>query len=167
MPTRHLTATIQSKILFIRGHKVMLDRHLACLYAVGTRALNRAVQRNLGRFPSDFMFRLSRTEWDNLNHQIGVSSWGGDRRALPRAFTEQGVAMLSSVLRSPRAVRVNIEIMRAFVRLRRLLLSNEELARRLADLERRHEGKFKVVFETIRRLMAQPDPPRKRIGFRQ
>ncbi|MHC4606490.1 MAG: ORF6N domain-containing protein [Planctomycetota bacterium] len=148
---------IERCILLIRGQKVMLDRDLARLYDVEPKAMNRAVKRNLDRFPDDFMFRLSADEFENLRCQFGTSSWGG-RRYLPYAFTEQGVAMLSSVLRSKRAVRVNIEIVRAFVKLRRLLASNEELARKLADLEKKYDAQFKVVFDAVRMLMKRLPP---------
>ena len=156
---------IEQCILMVRGHKVLLDKDLAQLYGVMTRALNKAVSRNLDRFPDDFMFSLTREEFRNLMFQNGTSSWGG-RRKLPRAFTEQGVAMLSSVLRSPRAVRVNIEIMRAFVRLRQILASHADLAERLEELEQKYDAQFRVVFDAIRELMAPPpEPLRKRIGF--
>jgi hypothetical protein len=164
---------IENAILFIRGHKVMLDDDLAKLYGVSAKRLNEAVRRNRDRFPDDFMFQLTEEEFTGLRHQIGnanlrsqiaTSSWGG-RRYRPHAFTEQGVAMLSSVLRSKRAVRVNIEIMRAFVHLRRMLASNEELARKLAALERKYDAQFNVVFDAIRELMAPATPKRKRIGF--
>jgi hypothetical protein len=124
-----------------------------------------AVTRNLDRFPDDFMFSLTRKESENLKFHFGTSSWGGTRKP-PRAFTEQGVSMLSSVLRSPQAVHVNIEIMRAFVRLRQMLASHADLARRLNELEKKYDAQFRVVFDAIRELMAPPpDPPRKRIGF--
>ena len=139
---------IERIILLIRGEKVILDRDLATLYGVSTRDLNKAVSRNLDRFPVDFMLQLTRDEFDNLKFQFGTSSWGGTRK-LPRAFTEQGVAMLSSVLRSRRAVQVNIEIMRAFVRLRRLLASHKDLARKLDSLERKYDSQFKVVFDAL------------------
>lgn len=142
----------------------MLSTHLAELYGVEPRALVQAVKRNADRFPPDFMFQLVPEEVANLKSQIVISSWGGIRAA-PYAFTEQGVAMLSGVLRSPRAVRVNIEIMRAFVHLRQLLASNAELARRLDDLERKYDAQFKVVFDAIRKLMTPPEPPRRSIGF--
>jgi hypothetical protein len=135
------------------------------LYGVTTGNLNKAVTRNIDRFPSDFMFRLSKDEFENLKFHFGTSSWGGTRKP-PRAFTEQGVAMLSGVLRSKRAVQVNIEIMRAFVRLRRILDSHAGLARKVAALERKYDAQFKVVFDAIRQLMAPPpEPKRKRIGF--
>jgi hypothetical protein len=158
---------IERAILLIRRQKVMLDADLATLYEVETKALVRAVKRNRDRFPEDFLFQLTPAEFDELKAHLGSTrSWGG-RRYLPYAFTEQGVAMLSSVLRSPRAVRVNIEIMRAFVRLRELLTSNAELARKLEALEKKYDAQFKVVFEAIRELMAPPAPEKKgRIGFR-
>lgn len=144
----------------------MLDQDLASLYDVPTKALVQAVKRNPGRFPPDFMFQLSDEEFENLRSQIVTSSWGG-RRYPPYAFTEQGVAMLSSVLRSETAVSVNVEVMRAFVRLRRLLLSQEELGRKLLALERRYDRQFKVVFDAIRQIMTPDVPPkRRRIGFR-
>jgi hypothetical protein len=157
---------IESCIFFLRGQKVMLDADLADLYGVETKALKRAVKRNLDRFPADFMFELSSEEFDNLRYHFGTSRWGG-RRYPPFAFTEQGVAMLSSVLRSKRAIRVNVEIMRTFVKLRRLLVSNEELARKLEALEKKYDTQFKVVFDAIRELMKRPppDPDRPRIGF--
>jgi len=143
----------------------MLDEHLAELYGVETRILVQAVKRNANRFPLDFMFQLSRAEFENLRSQIVISSWGG-RRVPPYAFTEQGVAMLSGVLRSERAVAANVEIMRAFVRLRRFALSNEVLARKVSALERKYDSQFKVVFDAIRRIMAPDVPPRRRrIGF--
>ena len=156
------TELIEMRILLLRGHRVMLDVHLAELYAVETRELNKAVKRNLERFPEDFMFQLNYQEVRNLKFQFGTSSWGGTRKR-PRAFTEQGVAMLSSVLRSKRAVQVNIEIMRAFVRLREMIGSNKELAKRLDELEKKYDSQFKSVFDAIRQLMAPPvftHPPR-------
>ncbi len=157
---------IENKILLLRGQKVMLDKDLADLYGVGTRELNRAVTRNLNRFPADFMFSLNRLEVTNLMFHFGTSSWGGTRK-LPRAFTEQGVAMLSSVLRSERAVQVNILIMRAFVKLRELLASNRELARKLDAMEKKYDAQFKVVFDAIRELMKPPDKKQlAQIGFR-
>jgi hypothetical protein len=163
---------IEGAILLLRGHKVMLDADLAALYGVETRALNQAVRRNSERFPDDFMFRLTAREAAALTSQIVISNAGGEtargrggRRTLPYAFTEQGVAMLSSVLRSRRAVQVNVEIMRAFVRLRRMLDSHAELAKKLDALEAKYDAQFKVVFQAIRQLMAPPDKPRRRIGF--
>lgn len=157
---------IERAILLIRSEKVILDADLAGLYGVETKALTRAVRRNLLRFPADFMFQLTKEEFRNLRRQFGTSSRWGGRRYPPYAFTEQGVAMLSSVLHSPRAVHVNIEIMRAFVRLRRILDSHTGLARKLAALERKYDAQFKVVFNAIRQLMAPPpEAKRKRIGF--
>jgi len=158
---------IEKAILLIRGQKVMLDADLAELYDVETRVLVQAVKRNLERFPEDFMFQLSQEEFAILRSQIVTSSdWGG-RRYRPYAFTEQGVAMLSSVLRSQRAIQVNIEVMRAFIRLRQMLASHVELARKLDALEKRYDAQFKQVFEAIRQLMAPPEPKRRPIGFRK
>jgi hypothetical protein len=160
---------VERLIHLARGEKVLLDADLAMLYGVETKVLNRAVKRNLGRFPPDFMFQLTAEEAANLRCQIGTSSSGyGGRRYLPYAFTEQGVAMLSSVLRSERAVQVNVAIMRAFVSLRRMLAGNEALARKLAVLERRLEGHdqaIKSLFDAIRELMAPPAKPPREIGF--
>ena len=158
---------IERAIYRIRGEKVMLDRDLSGLYEVETKVLNRAVKRNLQRFPPDFMFQLTADEADVLRCQIGTSNKGrGGRRYLPFVFTEQGVAMLSTVLNSDRAVLVNIEIMRAFVKLRQLLASNTELARRLDELESKYDKQFKIVFVAIRELMPKPVRDRKEIGFR-
>jgi hypothetical protein len=144
----------------------MLDNDLAELYGVETRVLVQAVKRNLARFPPDFAFQLTYSEYDNLTSQIVISSAHGGRRSLPYAFTEQGVAMLSSVLRSRRAVQVNIEIMRAFVRLRQMLAPHADLARKLAALEKKYDAQFKAVFDAIRELMTPPpEPKRKRIGY--
>jgi hypothetical protein len=159
-------AHVERKILFLRGERVLLDADLAVLYGVETRVLVRAVKRNLSRFPADFMFQLTTEELAILRSQIGISSSShGGRRYAPYAFTEHGVAMLSAVLRSPRAVRVSIEIVRAFVRLRAMLAGNAELARKLAALERRYDAQFKVVFDAIRELMQPPSGPRRPIGF--
>lgn len=157
---------IERSIIMLRGHRVMLDADLSVLYQVETKALVRAVSRNRSRFPIDFMFQLTAEEFTVLRRQSGTSSAWGGRRYLPYAFTEQGVAMLSSVLRSPRAVQVNIEIMRAFVRIRQMLQSNAELAKRLAALEQKYDGQFRVVFDALRGLMTPPSQPRKPIGFR-
>lgn len=166
MPRRSIIPAerIQRSILMLRGERVMLDADLAGLYGVETGALNRAVTRNRDRFPPDFMFQLNKAEFDDLKCQIGMSSWGG-RRSRPRAFTEQGVAMLSSVLRSRRAVRVNVEIMRAFVQLRGLLATHADLARKLAALERKYDAQFRVVFDAIRQLMAPAKPVVRKMGF--
>ena len=158
---------IEQSIRLIRGDKVMLDSDLASLYEVETKALVRAVKRNLDRFPEDFMFQLSQEEFDDLRRHFGTSSAWGGRRYAPYAFTEQGVAMLSSVLRSPRAVAVNVEIMRAFVRLRQMLASNAELARKLDALEKKYDDQFQIVFDAIRQSMLPPETkPKRRIGFR-
>ena len=157
---------IEESIFLIRGQKVMLSVHLAKLYEVEPRVLIQAVKRNIDRFPEDFMFQLSKDEFANLKSQIVISSWGGARRSVPYAFTEQGVSMLSSVLRSKRAIQVNIAIMRAFVQLRRILASHADLARKLAALEKKYDKQFKVVFEAIQELMDPPKPEKKRtIGF--
>jgi len=157
---------IESIILVIRGEKVILDADLAGLYGVETKILNKAVKRHLDRFPKDFMFQLTTEETENLRFQIGTSRAGhGGRRYLPYAFTEQGVAMLSGLLNSPRAVKVNVEIMRAFVRLRRLLASHTELARELSQMEKKYDKQFKAVFDAIRALMEPAEKPRKKIGF--
>ncbi|MBL8823940.1 MAG: ORF6N domain-containing protein [Planctomycetia bacterium] len=164
------TETIEHSILLIRGHKVMLDEDLALLFGVPTKVFNQSVKRNIERFPDDFMFQLTAEENENLRSQfVTSSSRHGGRRSLPYAFTEQGVAMLSSVLNSPRAIEVNIAIMRAFVRLRELLLSNKDLARKLEQMEKKYDAKFKVVFDAIRQLMEPPPQPVKkgRIGFVQ
>ena len=143
----------------------MLDADLASLYSVSLGNLNKAVTRNLHRFPGDFMFQLTREEFNSLRSQIGISSSWGGRRYRPRAFSEQGVAMLSSVLKSRRAIHVNIAIMRTFVRLREILATHKHLARKLDVLERKYDA-FKVVFDAIRKLMEPPTPPpRRRIGF--
>ncbi len=157
-------------ILTVRKRRVLLDADLARLYGVETKQLNRAVKRNTDRFPEDFMFQLVQEETDALRCQSGTSNEGrGGRRYLPYAFTQEGVAMLSSVLQSPRAVAVNIAIMRAFIRLRQMALSVDDLARKVGSLERgfkQHGQQFDVVFKAIRQLMIPPpEPPRKKIGF--
>ena len=157
---------IEKSILLIRGQKVMLDRDLAELYGVTVSAFNQAVTRNAQRFPEDFMFRLTKEEFESLRSQIvTLKGRGKHPKYPPRAFTEQGVAMLSSVLHSKRAIEVNIEIMRAFVRLRQMLASHEDLARKLAALEEKYDKHFKVVFEAIRQLMTPPESKRRAIGF--
>ncbi len=160
---------IERKILLIRGLKVMLSTDLAQLYDVEPRVLVQAVKRNIERFPEDFMIQLSMEEFTNLKSQFVISSWGGMRRSTPYAFTEQGVAMLSSVLNSNRAVQVNIAIMRAFVKLREMLSMKKELAHKLSQLERKiekHDDEIKVIFDAIRQLMTPPEPGNKKIGFR-
>jgi hypothetical protein len=167
MKTALAAARIDRAIIVVRDVRVILDADLATMYEVSTRELVQAVRRNADRFPKDFMLRLTREEIAILRSQSVISRSGhGGRRTAPYAFTEQGVAMLSSVLRSRRAVTVNIEIMRAFVRLRQVLYPTVALARRLDRLEAKCDSRFRVVFEAIRGLMAPPPAPRKRIGFR-
>ena len=160
-----LAIQVERRIYLIRGEKVMLDFELAELYRVETRALKQAVRRNADRFPGDFMFKLNANEMGSLVSQNVIPSRGNFGGARPMAFTEQGVAMLSSVLRSPRAVQVNIAIMRTFVRLRKMLLSNAGLARKLNALEKKYDAQFKIVFDAIRELMRPPEKPKARIGF--
>lgn len=155
---------IELSILTLRGQRVLLSSDLAALYGVEPKVLMQAVKRNMDRFPSDFMFQMEIDEWTNLKSQIVTSSWGGARTP-PYAFTEQGVGMLSSVLRSERAVQVNIEIMRAFVRLRRMLAEHRELAQRLDELEQRYDKQFSAVFDAIRQLMMPPPQTKRPIGF--
>jgi phage regulator Rha-like protein len=158
---------VERRILILRGERVLVDADLAELYGVETRALIQAVKRNAARFPEDFMFQLTAKEYANLRSQTVTSrSWGG-RRTPPYAFTEQGVAMLSSVLRSERAIAVNVEIIRAFVRLRELLATHADLARKLVALEKKYDAQFRVVFDAIRELMTPPPKPRRQIGFRR
>jgi len=158
---------IERRILLIRGHKVMLDSHLAEMYKVPTFRLNEAVKRNRRRFPKDFMFRLGKEEAESLTSQFAMSKPGrGGRRTLPYVFTEQGVAMLSTVLNSERAIAVNIAIMRGFVRLRQILATHKELARRLSAIEQKYDQQFQVVFDILKKLMEPPpDAPKRRIGF--
>jgi hypothetical protein len=159
---------IEQTILLLRGNKIILDRDLAAMYGVSTRDLNKAVSRNLDRFPDDFMVQLTRAEFNDLKFQFGTSSWGGTRK-LPRAFTEQGIAMLSSVLRSKRAINVNIAIMRAFVKLREFAATHKTLATKLEQLERKvggHDGQIRSLFDAIRQLMEPPTSKSRRIGFK-
>jgi len=160
-------ARIETQILLVKGQKVMLDRDLADLYEVDAKVLNQAVKRNLDRFPEDFMFQLTAEESARLRSQFVTlkTGRGQHRKYLPYAFTEQGVAMLSSVLRSKRAVLVNVEIMRAFVRLRQILGAHADLARKLAALERKYDSQFKAVFDAIRELMTPPPAKKRPIGF--
>lgn len=161
---------IERKIYLIRGEKVMLSMHLAELYGVETRALNQAVKRNIHRFPEDFMFQISGSEAEQLVSQNVIPHkkyFGG---SLPYAFTEQGVAMLSSILNSEQAIKINITIMRAFVKLRELLSGNKELAHKFEQLERKiekHDDEIKAIFNAIRQLMTPPEPKKKKIGFRR
>ncbi|MEW6542257.1 MAG: ORF6N domain-containing protein [Nitrospirota bacterium] len=159
---------VERRIFLIRGHKVMLSTDLAELYGVAPKVLVQAVKRNVERFPGDFMFQLTFQEVRDLKPQVVTSSWGGARRAAPYAFTEHGVVMLSSVLRSRRAIQVNIAIMRAFVKLRAMVAANKELADKLAELERKvesHDGHIRSPVEAIRQQMSQPAQPGRRIGF--
>jgi hypothetical protein len=168
MKSKALLIEVEQRILLVRAQSVLLDFDLAALYGVETRALKQAVRRNRDRFPADFMLELSAAEIRKLVSQTVIPARQKLGGATPMAFTEQGVAMLSSVLRSPRAVQVNIAIMRAFVRLRAMLLSNADLARKLLALEEKYDAKFRVVFDAIRQLMEgppPPSPPKPRISF--
>jgi hypothetical protein len=156
---------IENLIILVRGQKVMLDQDLATLYGVETRKLVQAVKRNIDRFPEDFMFQLTKDEFDLLRSQIVTSKQRGGRRYPPYAFSEQGVAMLSSVLNSKLAIHVNIEIMRAFVRLRKMIASHVELSRKFEKLEKKYDSKFKVIFDILKRLMEPPDKKKRPIGF--
>ena len=159
------TAGVDGRIYLIRGQRVLLDSDLARLYGVTTRRLNEQVKRNQKRFPAEFLLRLTRQEVANLKSHFATSSWGGIRRANPYAFTEQGIAMLSAVLKSPRAINVSIEIIRTFVKLRQLLTSNKELGKKLALLEKKYDHQFKVVFDAIRQIMDQPISKNRKIEF--
>ena len=165
LPSLIPTERIASRIFLIRGVKVMLDNDLAKLYGVETKQLTRQVRRNIDRFPEDFMFQITKGEFENLRHQFGTSSWGG-RRYLPYVFTEQGVAMLSSVLNSKRAVQVNIQIMRTFTRLREMLMSHKNLKEKIEKIEAKYDKQFKAVFEAIKQLIVQKEKPREEIGFK-
>lgn len=155
---------IESKIYFIRGKKVMIDSDLANLYGVKTQALNQAVKRNEGRFPTDFMFQLNELEAHNLISQIVISSYGG-RRNNPHVFTEQGVAMLSSVLKSERAIQVNIQIMRTFTKIREMIVSNKDLREKIEKLEKKYDQSFVEVFRAIKELVVEKEKPKREIGF--
>jgi phage regulator Rha-like protein len=158
---------ITSKIFMIRGQKIMLDKDLAELYGVETRVLKQAVKRNNERFPEDFMFSLTNQDVRNLTSQIVISSWGGSRHP-PMTFTEQGIAMLSTVLNSKRAIQVNIAIMRAFVKMREILVTNKEFSEKLKIMEEQlaeHDEQFRVVFEAIKQLLKEDEKPKKKIGF--
>lgn len=160
---------VMSKIYFLREQKVMLDFDLAKLYQVETGQLNRQVKRNIYRFPDDFMFRLNKEEFENLRCQIGISSWGGSRY-LPMAFTEQGVAMLSSVLNSPTAIEVNIQIIRVFTKMRALLMTHKDILLQLEKMEKKlgkHDEQIALVFTYLKKLLNPPQPARPRIGFRR
>ena len=159
-----LSQKIESKIYLIREQKVMIDHDLAALYGVGTKVLIQAVKRNLERFPEDFMFLLTEKEFKILRSQFVTSSWGG-RRYIPYVFTEQGVAMLSSVLRSKRAVQVNIQIMRTFTKLKSLLATHKDLQRKIEEMEKKYDQQFRAVFDAIKALIVPPETKRKKIGF--
>ncbi len=158
--------TINNKIHLIRNHKVILDRDLAKLYGVETRTLKQAVRRNIKRFPKDFMFILTKTEFKNWRSQFVISN--SDKMGLrhpPMAFTEQGVAMLSSVLKSEQAIEVNIAIMRAFVQMRQMLAGHEQLRKKIEEMETKYDEQFSVVFEAIRQLLEDDEKPKRKIGF--
>jgi len=157
---------IERAIIVVRGEKVMLDSELAEIYGVETRILNQAVRRNINRFPVDFMFQLTVAEEESLRSQIVISNEGrGGRRYLPYAFTEHGALMLANVLNSERAAQTSVQVVRAFVKLRQMLASNAELARKLAAMEKKYDAQFKVVFDAIRQLMSPPEKPKREIGF--
>jgi phage regulator Rha-like protein len=155
---------IEDKIYIIREEKVMIDEDLATLYQIEVRTLNQAVQRNISRFPSDFMFKLNKEEVENLRSQFATSSYGG-RRYETYAFTEQGIAMLSSVLRSPRAVQINIQIMRAFTKMRKLLASHTEFREKIIELEQKYDESFRIVFRAIEEILDEKEEPKEKLGF--
>ena len=156
---------IEKKILLIAGQKVMLDSDLAVLYGVTTKRLNEQVRRNARRFPADFMYQLSQEEFESLRSHFATSSLRGGRRTRPYVFTEQGIAMLSSVLNSARAIDVNIQIMRTFVKLRAMMATHKDLARKLLELEKKYDGQFQIVFEAIKQLIEVDGKPKRKIGF--
>ncbi len=158
-------ADIIGRIFYLRGHKVMLSQDLAALYGVEVRRLTEQVKRNVERFPADFMFALTESEWSDLKSQFATSNWGGIRKP-PYAFTEHGAVMLASVLKSERAIAASIQVVRAFVQLRSVLTAHVDLARKLDDLEARYDDQFKLVFDTLRELLTPPAEPREPIGFR-
>lgn len=158
---------IENKIYFIRGERVMLDNDLACLYGVSTKVFNQAVKRKKERFPGEFMFQLTKTEYENLRSQIVTSNWGG-RRYLPLAFTEHGIAQLSVVLNSKRAIQVNIQIIKSFIKLRQMALKYKDIWQKIEEMEKKYDKKFAVVFEALKSiLLAGPEKPKKIIGFTQ
>ncbi|MBI4682781.1 MAG: ORF6N domain-containing protein [Nitrospirae bacterium] len=156
---------IERIIYMVRGHKIMLDSDLAELYGVEVKQLKRQVRRNVERFPADFMFQISKEEYESLRRQFGTLKRGEHSKYLPYAFTEQGVAMLSSVLKSKRAIQVNIAIMRSFVKIREMLSAHKDLARKLEDMEKKYDSQFRVVFDAIRQLMAPTEKAKRKIGF--
>jgi len=160
---------VMNKIYLIRGQKVMLDRDLAELYDVETKVLNQAVKRNSERFPADFMFQLTKKDFENLKSQIVTSSWGGVRK-MPFAFTEQGVSMLSSVLKSERAIRVNIQIIRIFTRMREIIMTHKDILLQLEKIERKlagHDEDITLIFQYLKQLLSPPQPARRKIGFKR
>ena len=159
---------IETKIFFVRGKKVILDKNLASLYGVETRTLNQAVQRNIKRFPEDFMFQLNQQESTTLRSQFVILKNGRPKRSkyLPYVFTEQGIAMLSSVLKSERAIQVNIQIMRTFIKLRELLATNKRLREKIEKLEQKYDNNFKTIFKVIKQLLAEEEKPKRKIGFK-
>lgn len=156
---------IEQKIYLIRGQKVMLDRDLALLYEITTGNFNKAVSRNLDHFPNVFMFRLNKEEYRNLIFQFGTSRWGGTRKS-PRVFTEHGILMLSSVLNSKRAVQVNIQIMKTFIKMREMLAAHKDILKKIEEMEKKYDGQFRIVFQTIRKMMLPAEKPKRKIGFR-
>ena len=156
---------IEQKIYLVRGQRVMLDRDLALLYEITTGNFNKAVSRNLDRFPSDFMFRLNKEEFHNLIFQFGTSRWGGTRKNT-RVFTEHGILMLSSVLNSKRATQVNIQIMRTFIKMREMLVAHKDILKRVEEMEKRYDRQFRVVFQTIKKMMSPPNTSKRKIGFK-
>ena len=160
---------VMNKIYLVRGQKMMLDRDLAELYDVETKVLNQAVKRNSDRFPADFMFQLTKKEFENLKSQIVTSSWGGVRK-MPFAFTEQGVAMLSSVLKSEIAIRVNIQIIRIFTRMRKMIITHKDILLQLEKIEKKlagHDEEITLIFGYLKQLLNPPQPPRRKIGFKR
>ena len=160
---------VMNKIYIIRGKKVMLDEDLAELYQVKTKRLNEQVRRNIDRFPDDFMFRLTKKEFENLKSQIATSSWGG-RRKLPLAFTEQGVSMLSGVLNSETAIRVHIQIIRIFTRMREMIMTHKDILLQLEKMEKKlagHDEDITLIFQYLKQLLNPPQPPRRKIGFKR
>ncbi|MCC7197698.1 ORF6N domain-containing protein [Candidatus Peregrinibacteria bacterium] len=157
---------IEAKIFFLRGKKVIMDNDLAALYGVETKNLIRAVKRNIERFPEDFMFILKKEEFENLRFHFGTSNVWGGRRYLPYVFTEQGIAMLSSVLKSERAIQVNIQIMRTFTKLREMLTTNKVLREKIEKLEQKYDGQFKTIFKLIKQLLSPEEKQKTQIGFK-
>ncbi|OGQ18647.1 MAG: hypothetical protein A3B70_06145 [Deltaproteobacteria bacterium RIFCSPHIGHO2_02_FULL_40_11] len=160
---------IEHKIYILRGRKVMLSMDIASLYQVEPKVLIQAIKRNIDRFPSDFMFQLTKLEFENLKSQFVTSSWGGLRRATPYAFTEQGTAMLSGVLKSKRAIKVNIEIMRVFAKLREMIITHSDLQRKINEMEKKYNQSFKIVFNALRELLETPkiEKSKRRIGIQE